>query len=278
MVRCVNLSSSMPFTLRDRVVVLTGAASGIGAALAEGLAARGAKLALIDQQAFPLERLANKLRAQGIQVNHYSVDITDQEAIGDLPRCIRLDLGPAAVLINNAGIALRGTFAQVTSLQFDRVMDVNFHATVSMTRVFLPQLRANTPAQIVNLSSLFGIIGMPGNTAYCASKFAVRGFSEALRSELNGTDVGITVVHPGGVRTDIARSSAIGPGVNPQALPAMAARADKFLRLEPQKAAALIIKGVLQRRKRILIGTDARALTFLQRLFPVAYSRIFSGS
>jgi short-subunit dehydrogenase len=265
----------MTLPLQNRTVVLTGAASGIGAALASALAAKGAALALIDIQTAPLELLANTLRAGGTRVQSYALDVTNQAALARLPAAIASDLGPAAVLINNAGIALVGNFDQVTPEQFDRVLAVNFVATVAMTRLFLPQLRANTPAQIVNLSSLFGIVGVPGQTAYCASKFAVRGFSEALRSELHSTGVGLTLVHPGGIRTNIATSAAIGPGVDPQSLQTMAARANLLLRMDPSKAAAHIVRALLQRKKRVLVGVDAHALTLLQRLFPVAYSRVF---
>lgn len=265
----------MKFPLKSRTVVLTGAASGIGAALASALAAEGAALALIDLQAAPLETVASTLRARGTRVQTHVLDVTDPTALASLPAAIQAELGPAAVLINNAGIALGGNFDQVTPEQFDRVLAVNFAATVALTRLFLPQLRTNTPAQIVNLSSVFGIVGVPGQTAYCASKFAVRGFSEALRAELRGTGVGVSLVHPGGVRTNIARSAAIGPGVDPQALQKMTRSAEILLRMDPAKAAATIVNGLLARRHRILVGADARAITLLQRLFPVAYSRIF---
>lgn len=268
-------STRMRFPLQTRTVVLTGAASGIGAALAHALAVKGAHLALIDLQAAPLEALANTLRTHGAHVQTYVHDVTDHEQLASLPDRIQADLGAPAVLINNAGIALAGNFDQVTAAQFDRVLSVNFHATVAMTRLFLPHLRANSPAQIVNLSSVFGIIGVPGQTAYCASKFAVRGFSEALRPELRGTGVGITVVHPGGVRTSIARAAAIGPGVDPQALATMSSRADKLLRMDPHKAAAAILNALIHRKQRVIVGADAHAITWMQRLFPVAYSRIF---
>lgn len=160
-------------------MVLTGAARGIGAALAPLLAARGASLALVDMQADRLAQVAHPLRSAGHTVATYALDVTDSSAVAALPDAVAFTLGPASVLINNAGIALGGRFDQVTAEQFDRVMEVNFAATVNMTRAFLPQLRAQAPAQIVNMSSIFGIVGVPGQTAYCASKFAVRGFSEA---------------------------------------------------------------------------------------------------
>jgi short-subunit dehydrogenase len=268
----------MPLIIKNRIVVLTGAASGIGAALATTLAARGANLALIDIDEVGLARTADALRQQGARIKTYRADVADPASLATLPEAITSDLGNASVLINNAGIALSGTFEQVTREQFNRVMQVNFFGTTEMTRLFLPQLRASQPSQIVNLSSIFGIVGVPGQAAYCSSKFALRGFSEALRVELRNSGVGVTVVHPGGVRTNIAKHAAIGPGVTPQALVSAHATAEKLLRLSPDKVAERIVKGITRREKRIIVGADARLFTELQRLFPVAYSRVFPES
>ena len=271
----------MPFLLRDRVVVLTGAASGIGAALAVLLARYGARLALVDIEPIGLAAVAAEARTHTLHVATFVVDLahaaqTDPAAIDQLAASVAADLGPAAVLINNAGVALEGSFEQVSAAQFERVLAVNFHAPVHLTRAFLPQLRASAPAQIVALSSIFGIVGVPGQTAYCSSKFALRGFSEALRLELAPAGIGVTVVHPGGVRTRIATSAAVGAGVGPAQLQASRAAAARLLRLDPASAARVIVHGLLRRRKRILVGTDAKFLQLLQRLFPVAYSHIFA--
>lgn len=265
----------MIFSITDRVVVLTGAASGIGAALAIKLAALGAALALIDQNEAGLLLVAEQARALGARVSAYALDVTDQAAVAALPDRIASDLGIASLLINNAGIGLLGSFTDVTATQFDRVLAVNFFATVAMTRAFLPQLHSNTPSAIVNMSSLFGLIGVPGQTAYSSSKFAVRGFSEALRSELRGTGVSLLVVHPGGVRTNIAKRSAVGFGIDTQTEARMQRTAEKFLRAEPGHVADRIVKALMQREHRVLIGTDAHLLNALQRLFPVAYRHIF---
>jgi short-subunit dehydrogenase len=265
----------MTFPLKDRVIVLTGAASGIGASLAHILAAQGARLALIDIDGPGLNALAASLQSQPARVETYTLDVIDTSAIEALPATIASDLGPASVLINNAGVALAGRFEQVTAEQFDRVMRINFSATVAMTRLFLPHLRANPPAQIVNLSSIFGIVGVPGQVAYCSSKFAVRGFSEALRLELADSNIGVTVVHPGGVRTNIARRAEIGPGVSSSTRASMETTAEKFLRMSPDVAAQRIVKGLIRRQKRVIVGADARLLTTIQRLFPVAYGRLF---
>ena len=268
----------MAFQLKDQVVVLTGAASGIGAALAQVLASHGAALALVDKDESGLEQTAAALTSQGHTVSTYAMDVTNLSAVAALPQAVSTYLGSASVLINNAGVALGGRFDQVTGEQFDRVMQINFTATVNLTRAFLPQLRASSPSQIVNLSSIFGIVGVPHQVAYCASKFAVRGFSEALRLELAGSDVGITVVHPGGVRTNIARSSDAGPGVSPQERASMLATSEKLLRLSPEKVAARIVTGIVRRKKRLVIGADAHLLTALGRLFPASYGRFFPKS
>jgi short-subunit dehydrogenase len=263
------------FSILNRVVVLTGASSGIGAALADVLSARGAILALVDINRNGLEMVADRLKERGAKIRTYAVDVADRVEVTDLPQRVASDLGSAAVLINNAGVALSGRFDQVTEKQFDRVMQINFSGTVDMTRAFLPQLQANQPSQLVNLSSIFGIVGAPGNVAYASSKFAVRGFSEALRIELSGSDVGITVVHPGGVRTNIARDAEVGPRVRPESVDLMRKKADKFLRMPPEAVAEQIVRGIVRRQKRILIGTDARLLSGLQRLLPVSYGAIF---
>ena len=264
----------MTLPVQGRTVVLTGAASGIGAALALNLAARGANLVLIDCNEPGLVAVAIDARQSGIRVSTYAVDLTDQSAIARLPDAVSADLEPAAVLINNAGIAMIGSFEQSTAEQFDRVMAVNFSAQVAMVRAFLPQLRGNRPAQIVNLSSLFGIIGVPGQVAYCASKFAVRGFSEAIREELAPADIGVSVVHPGGVRTNVTTSAAVCAGLDPQIGEERRSYNQRFLRMDPKAAAARIVKGLLQREKRIIVGSDAAYLTLAQRLMPIHYLRL----
>jgi short-subunit dehydrogenase len=266
----------MPFRLHDRVVVLTGAASGIGAALAQTLARKGAHLALIDRDRPALEAITETVRQTGFPVRSYLADLTDPTAIQQLPQAIHADLGPASVLINNAGITLTGNFEQATAEQFDRVLAINFHAPVAMTRAFLPQLRSNESAQIVNLSSLFGLIGVPGQVAYCASKFALRGFSEALRAELLTTNIGVSIVHPGGIRTKILASADSGAGMDPTEAAARKTSGQKFLRMAPEKAAERIVTGIERRQNRILVGADARALELLQRLLPASYTRLLS--
>jgi len=190
---------------------------------------------------------------------------------------VHSELGAASVLINNAGIALAGTFEQVPPVQFDQLMAVNFFSTVAMTRGFLPQLRQHRPAQILNMSSVFGIVGAAGQVAYSASKFAIRGFSESLRAELIDADIGVTVIHPGGVRTNIALAALINAGLNEEQIAAVRGHAEAPFRMEPHEAAARIISGLKKRKKRLLVGEDAKLVARVQRLYPVNYGRILAA-
>ena len=175
------------------------------------------------------------------------------------------------LLVNNAGVALGGHFDEVSEADFDWLMEINFHAVVRMTRAFLPVLRASDDARIVNISSVFGLIAPPGQSAYCASKFAVRGFSNALRHELSGTRVGVSVVHPGGVATAIARNARVSAGTSAEERRRRLALAEKLLRLPPEAAGEIIVRGVEKRRARILVGRDAVFIALIERLFPVKY-------
>ncbi|MCJ2055362.1 SDR family NAD(P)-dependent oxidoreductase [Methylobacterium sp. J-048] len=265
--------------LAGAVVLITGAASGIGAALALGLAARGCRLLLVDRDAAGLEAVAGKARAAGAAVETQAIDLADAEAIQTLPDWVEGRFGHLDVLINNAGVALGGRFDETHLEDFEWLMDINLRAVVRMCHAFLPMLRARPAAQIVNLSSLFGLIAPPGQVAYATSKFAVRGFTEALRHEYAGTGLGVTVVHPGGVATAIARSAR---GTRPPTDPEAAERArvedekareafGKLLTLSPEDAAAAIVQGLERRLPRILIGKDAKSAALIQRLMPAGY-------
>jgi len=259
--------------LRGGVAVVTGAASGIGAALAGVLAARGCGLALADVNAGGLRDVAARARSQGVSVSEHRLDVADNDAVAAFPDAVLAEHGRVSVLVNNAGVALGGSFEQVSPADFDWLLSINFGGVVRMTRAFLPLLRREPAAQLVNLSSIFGIIAPPGQTAYAASKFAVRGFSEALRHELEGSSVGVTVVHPGGVRTAIA-TSACRTGLSNAETQAQMEIWAKFLRLDPQDAAERIVRGIERREKRVLVGRDAQRAALIQRLFPVDYWRV----
>jgi short-subunit dehydrogenase len=261
----------MGLNLSGAVIVLTGAASGIGAQLAVQLAAKGANLALVDRDAAGLEAIAALARACGAPVSTHVLDVADEAGIAALPGAVAAAHGRATVLINNAGVALAGTFEDASLEDFAWLMNINFWGAVRLTQAFLPLLRAAPAAQIVLLSSVFGLVGPPGQTAYAASKFAIRGFGEALRHELAQTRIGVTIVHPGGVATNIARASRIGKNVDPIAARAGIAQFQKMLKTKPETAAARIIQGLEKRQMRVLIGADARQIDIIQRLLPARY-------
>jgi NADP-dependent 3-hydroxy acid dehydrogenase YdfG len=272
------MSRSGAMQLAGRVAVVTGAAGGIGHAIAHALARRSCHLALTDIDVDALERSATGLgaAAPGLRVTRHVLDVADRAAVAALPAAVWDAHGRVDLLVNNAGVALGGFFEQVSEADFDWLMDINFHGLVRMTRAFLPLLRASDDARIVNLSSLYGLISPPGQTAYSASKFAVRGFSNALRHELAGSSVGVTVVHPGGVATAIARRARIAEGIPAAEVQAHMARAEKMLRMRRESAAEIIVRAVEQRRARVLVGTDAKVIALLERLAPVGYWRLLA--
>ena len=261
----------MAFPIKGGVAVITGAASGIGAALAANLARRGMNLALADRNAEGLAAAAVTARAAGIIVSEHVLDVADQEALAALPDAVLAAHGRVTLLVNNAGVALIGNFDQVSPADFAWVMDINFWAPVRLTRAFLYALHREQAAHIVNISSIFGIVGPPGNAAYAASKFAVRGFSESLRHELAGTNVSLTVVHPGGIKTDIANTARLSQGIDPQEARAATTEFNKMLKTLPADAAEQIVQAVIKRSGRLLIGRDARMIDRIQRLFPATY-------
>ena len=261
----------MNFPLRGSTAVLTGAASGIGAALAKELAGRGVNLALVDRNESGLGTSAASARAAGVKVSEHILDVTDRPMLEELPEKVLSEHGSVNILINNAGVALAGTFAEIALTDLEWVFDINFWAPVRLTKAFLYILQREPAAHIVNVSSLFGIIAPPGQAAYSAAKFALRGFSEALRHELEGTNLSLTVVHPGGIRTEIANSARIPQSLDPQAVRAQMQEFNTLLRTSPETAASLIAQAIERRDKRLLIGSDARLAERLQRLFPVNY-------
>lgn len=203
--------------LENRTAVVTGAASGIGRAIAISAAKRGCHLALVDRDHDGLEETRDLLAPHGVRVSLHSLDLTDRAGIAALPEAVLAQHEGVDLLVNNAGVALGGAFEDISEEDFDWLFEINVSAVVRMTRHFLPLLRLSPEARIVNISSLYGLIAPPGQTAYAASKFAVRGFSDALRHELAGSSIGVTVVHPGGVATAIASRNASPPRRSPVA-------------------------------------------------------------
>ena len=251
--------------------LITGAASGIGAALAEGLAQRGCHLILTDINEAGLQAVADKARTYGVEVDTYPLDVSEPEAITALAEVVAAKYATITLLFNNAGVALGGTFQDVSPENFDWLMSINFFGVVRMTRAFLPLLQNADQSQIINISSIFGIVAPPGQSAYSSAKFAVRGFSNALRHELRNSHVGVTTIHPGGIATSIATSARMPDNVDEAEVAAGRERANKALVMPPSKAAAIILKGVEHRRGRVLVGNDAHILAWLERLFPVSY-------
>lgn len=269
-----------PYTFGGGVAVVTGAASGIGRALAAELARRGSHLALVDRDETGLRHVANDLRARhpDLRVTTHAFDLGRTADIPELADEVLRGHRRVTLLINNAGVALGGTFDELTLDEFEWVQSVNFRAVVALCKALLPALRAELCPHIVNVSSLFGIIGPVGQSAYSASKFAVRGFSEVLRHELAPHGIGVTVVHPGGVRTNIANSAPVGSGVraSPQDAQAQREAMNRLLRLDPAEAARIILHGVERRRPRVIVGHDARALDLLARTLPGTYWKVLS--
>ena len=261
--------------IRGAAAAVTGAASGIGRALALELAARGCDVALADRDEAGMQAVAAEIAKAGARkVSLHRVDVAEPGQIEAFSQAAIAAHPGLNILINNAGVALLGQFAEIDQAQMEWLMNINFWGVVHSTRAFLPHLSRQQEAHIVNLSSIFGIIAPPGQTAYSAAKFAVRGFSESLRHELKlaASPVRLSVVHPGGVATNIARKSRTGSGINDNARRAQSIeRFDSFAKTTPAAAALRIISGIEKNQPRILIGNDARFMDLVQRLRPGTY-------
>jgi NAD(P)-dependent dehydrogenase (short-subunit alcohol dehydrogenase family) len=256
--------------LSGRTALVTGAASGIGRAISISLAKRGCHLALADLNEAGLAETAGMASAPGVHITQHRLDVGSAEAIAAFPDAFLKQHQSLDILVNNAGVAIGGTFEQVDPVDFEWLFGINFWGVVRMTRACLPLLRASSDARIVNLSSIFGLIAPPGQTAYVAAKFAVRGFSESLRHELEDTSIGVTVVHPGGVATSIAKN-ARAPKTNSEADRERSQRAAAALmRLPPEIAGETIVKGIERRKARVMVGGDAQVVAALERIAPVS--------
>jgi short-subunit dehydrogenase len=264
---------------------VTGAASGIGRALAIELAARGADLALADRDEAGLQSVAAEIATSPTQkgstrkISLHRVDIGDSEAVAAFAREAIAAHPALNIVINNAGVALLGQFHEIDQAQMEWLFNINFWGAVHATRAFLPHLAGQPASHIVNLSSIFGIVAPPGQTAYAAAKFAVRGFSEALRHELQmaKSPVRLSVVHPGGIKTNIVRNSRAGSGVtdNERRVQSIE-RFDAIAQTSAKDAALRIIKGIEKNEPRILIGGDARFMDLLQRFRPATYWNVMA--
>jgi NAD(P)-dependent dehydrogenase (short-subunit alcohol dehydrogenase family) len=263
--------------LAGQTVVITGAASGIGRALAQRLSAHGCPVAIVDANGEALEQTAGAL---GGPVLSQQLDVRDRHGQFALAARVReWTPAPIGAVFNNAGVAVSSTVAAAAIEDDEWLHAINFEGVVHGVRAFLPVLLEQGSGAIVNTSSVFGLAGIPHQSAYCASKFAVRGFTESLRHELEGTGVRAITVHPGGVKTNIARSGRLhtdprGLGRSRQE---MADEFEALVRTSPERAAEIIHKGVDAGRARILVGPDAYVFDFLTRLAPSHYWTVLSA-
>ena len=262
--------------LAGRTAVITGAAGGIGRAIAVSLARRGCHLALADIDETGMAGTADLARGYGVRVSRHRIDVADRVAVAEFPDVVAAEHRGVDVLVNNAGVAVGGTFEQVSEEDFEWLFEINFWGVVRMTRAFLPLLRASGDARVVNLSSVYGLIAPPEQAAYAASKFAVRGFSEALRHELEGSGVGVTVVHPGGVATSIAEKARVPAGVSDEEIARRREKYRKLLRLPPEVAGETIVRGIERRQSRVIVGSDAKVISLIARLLPVSYWKLLT--
>ena len=250
----------------NSVAVITGAASGIGRALAVRLAAEKiAGIAIADVGEEGLRETAMMVEALGAAVSFHVTDVSDEAVERH---------GRVTHLINNAGVGLIGTFEQISIEDFRWLMGINFWGVVYGCKVFLPVLRQQDSGHIVNVSSVFGLIAPEEQTAYCSSKFAIRGFTESLRHELDGTKISVSSVHPGGIKTNIARNAKLGANTPDEWKQQGAAFFDKVARTSPEQAAEVIVAGIKAKEPRILIGKDAEMISLISRLFPRRYLSI----
>ena len=261
-----------------KVAAVTGAGSGIGQALALELARSGASVAISDVDTEGLAQTEKQLKAIGASVRSDRLDVTEREAFQLYADQINAHFGTVNQIYNNAGIAYTGDVDISQFKDMERVMDVDFWGVVNGTKVFLPHLIASGDGHIINVSSLFGLMAMPGQAAYNAAKFAVRGFTEALRQEmvLNREPVKVTSVHPGGIKTAIARNGTTAAGVDPAAQAKFFEK--RLASTSPQRAAEIILDGVRKNKARVLVGQDAVVLDLIVRITGSSYQRLFARS
>ena len=269
------MSRQPDYRVDGGVALVTGAAGGIGAALAERLVREGSNIALVDRNAEGLEDLADRLRVRrpDRQITAIVADLAQPEAPADVVAEALAQHGRLTLLVNNAGVALAGRFEQVSIADVDWLLSINLRSVLAMTSAALPNMAPG--AQITNISSLFGIVAPVGNSVYSASKFGVRGFSMALRTELAPRGIGVTTVYPGGIKTAIARHARRGAGVSEVEWEAGLRAYDRFLVIEPSVAARKIADGTVRRRARVLIGPETYAGDVLARLAPTGHSSVF---
>ena len=263
-------------SLKGRVAAITGAGSGIGRALALELAGRGCHLALSDVDEVGLSETRQRASGIGVRVTVDRVDVADRGEVERWAEQVEAAHGAAHLVINNAGVGLGGSLRRVSYEDFQWLMGINFWGVVHGTRAFLPILERQSEGHIVNISSVFGLIAAPLNGSYNAAKFAVRGYSEALRMELelDGLPIGVTCVHPGGIKTNVARSARFVDGDLGKSREEVVDEFDRVARTSPEECARQIVAGVVRNAPRVLVGHDARIIDLIQRLAPTAYQKL----
>ncbi|MEM9174966.1 MAG: SDR family NAD(P)-dependent oxidoreductase [Myxococcota bacterium] len=258
--------------LAGRVAVITGGASGIGRATASLLAERGCRLALADVNAEGLEAVAKGLREGGAAVSTHLVDVADAAQMEALPAAVVAEHGAAHIVVNNAGVTVAANFEDQSLEDLQWIIGINLWGVIHGCKFFLPLLKEQDEAHIVNLSSLFGFLGVPSQSSYCATKFAVRGLSEALWVELKDTNVGVTSIHPGGVNTNITTTMR----GDDQEL--REASADALARSRgPEAVARKIVRAIERDRLRAIVGIEAYVGEWLKRLMPVRTQRLLAN-
>ncbi|MCE9650919.1 MAG: SDR family NAD(P)-dependent oxidoreductase [Parvibaculum sp.] len=265
--------------IRGKVAVVTGAASGIGRATAIALAREGAHVAIADVDRTGLADTAAKVTEAGGKVSTYLLDVSSREAVYAFAQEIEAQFGGADIVINNAGVAQVASVEELSYEDFEWVMNIDFWGMVYGTKAFLPQLRKKGAGHIVNVSSIFGLFAVPTQAAYNSAKFAIRGFTEALRHEMRGSGIVVSCVHPGGVKTNVMRNARFLQSVQTTVREQAASGFDRLARTTPDQAAQTIIKGIKKNKPRILIGMDAHILDWFIRLLPASYGKLmFRGA
>ncbi len=264
----------------NKVAAITGAGSGIGRALALNLAGQGCNLAIADVNAAGLKETAEAARQHGVKVLETVVNVADRAAVHSWADEVVREFGKVNLIFNNAGVAHAGTVEGSDYAEYEWIMNINFWGVMHGTKAFLPYLKATGDGHIINISSIFGLFAQPGMSAYNATKFAVRGFTEALRQELDMDACGVSAscVHPGGIKTNIAKTARMNDSLSKvtgqDADTARSQFHDQLLRTTPEKAAEVILNGVRRNQRRILIGGDAVATDLMQRSLPALYQRL----
>lgn len=260
---------------KNKVAVITGAASGIGRSLAENLAERGAELALSDVDTVGLAETAARCEKIGAKAVPFALDVADRAAVYAHAEDVRNEFGRVNLVFNNAGVALGADVVDMEWDDFDWLMNIDFWGVAHGTKAFLPDLIASGDGHVINVSSVFGLMGIPSQSAYNAAKFAVRGFTEALRQEMKIArhPVGVTCVHPGGIKTNIAVN---GRGTKPEGMTDEQIKKgfDLIAITRPNSAAKIILKGVEKNKARVLIGPDARVFDLIPRVVGPRYQDI----